>query len=154
MICANCGKAITLHSRYYRAGKNGTVFCSKDCIHEAYEGFYSKQEVDKTIECYVLESEENEEETESMENYKDEISNQASAIKANLETIDGQMMFLGELIEDTEKYPDASAEYMKRGLIQKKLNAIFILIDGQLKGISEYQECISNLVNDGVSDDK
>ena len=47
--CSNCGKPIKLQDRYYRAGKNGTIFCSKACVYEAYEGFYSKQEIDSTI---------------------------------------------------------------------------------------------------------
>ncbi|KSU86569.1 hypothetical protein AS180_17940 [Priestia veravalensis] len=53
MICANCGEAIHSIDRYYRAGKNGTLFCSEDCSYEAFEGFYSKQEVEKTLVCHI-----------------------------------------------------------------------------------------------------
>jgi len=49
MICQNCGKSIEVNNRYYRAGKNGTVFCKKLCIYEAYKGFYTKSEINKTI---------------------------------------------------------------------------------------------------------
>lgn len=50
MECANCGQEIKVNDRYYRAGKNGTVYCSKECTYEAYEGFYSKNEIEKTTE--------------------------------------------------------------------------------------------------------
>ena len=49
MDCSNCGNEIKINDRYYVAGKNGTIFCSKECAYEAYEGFYTKQEVDSTI---------------------------------------------------------------------------------------------------------
>ncbi|WP_077705520.1 hypothetical protein [Virgibacillus dokdonensis] len=106
MICSNCGNGI-LQSRYYRAGKNGSVFCSKDCAHEAYEGFYSKQEVSKTMECHVLENKEKE--VVSMENKNHKIMDQATEIKASLEIMDGQMSFFGELIDDTQQHPEAAA---------------------------------------------
>lgn len=50
MDCSNCGKEIKINDRYYVAGKNGTIFCSKECAYEAFEGYYTKQEVDSTIE--------------------------------------------------------------------------------------------------------
>lgn len=48
MICANCGNQIT--SNHFRAGLNGTDFCSKECSYEAYKGFYSKREVNMQLE--------------------------------------------------------------------------------------------------------
>lgn len=53
MRCANCGESIHLKERYYRAGLNGSIFCTEHCCYEAYEGFYTKQEVDKTIERHT-----------------------------------------------------------------------------------------------------
>ncbi|WP_289891451.1 hypothetical protein [Virgibacillus pantothenticus] len=50
MICANCGENIQANQDYYRAGKSQTVFCSENCCYEAYEGYYSKKEITKTIE--------------------------------------------------------------------------------------------------------
>lgn len=49
MICTNCSTPIKVNDTYYRAGKAGTVFHSKACCYEAYEGFYGKKEVEKTI---------------------------------------------------------------------------------------------------------
>lgn len=49
MQCANCGQEINLGDSYLRAGKNGSIFCSKECVYEAYEGFYTKEEADRTI---------------------------------------------------------------------------------------------------------
>ena len=53
MKCQNCGHEIRVNDRYYRAGKNGTVFCSKDCSYEAFEGFYAKKEINKTMERHT-----------------------------------------------------------------------------------------------------
>ncbi len=53
MKCSNCEKQIKVNGRYFRAGKAGTIFCSKDCSYQAYEGFYTKQEVEKTIERHT-----------------------------------------------------------------------------------------------------
>lgn len=50
MQCQNCGRVLDSKNIFFRAGKNGTPFCSKSCIYEAFEGYYSKQEVDRTIE--------------------------------------------------------------------------------------------------------
>lgn len=47
MLCANCESSITGY--HYRAGMNGCTYCSKFCCYEAYEGFYTKQEVNKTV---------------------------------------------------------------------------------------------------------
>ncbi|WP_161493855.1 hypothetical protein [Virgibacillus necropolis] len=49
MQCANCGKEIEKHDRYYEAEKNGTIFCSKDCAYETYESYFSEHEVDTTL---------------------------------------------------------------------------------------------------------
>lgn len=53
MKCQNCGQEIHVNDKFFRAGKNGTVFCSKDCSYEAFEGFYSKKEIDKTLEHHT-----------------------------------------------------------------------------------------------------
>ena len=50
MCCQNCGHEIRVNDRFYRAGKNGTVFCSKECAYEAYEFFYTKKYINKTME--------------------------------------------------------------------------------------------------------
>ena len=72
MKCQNCGHEIHVNNRFYRAGKNGTVFCSKDCCYEAFEGFYTKKDVDKTMEQHTRPRNDlnNKERGESMENYK------------------------------------------------------------------------------------
>ena len=53
MKCQNCGQEIHVNGRFFRAGKNGTVFCSKDCSYEAFEGFYTKKEINKTMERHT-----------------------------------------------------------------------------------------------------
>ena len=53
MNCQNCGNSIHLEETFYRAGLHGTVYCSTECCHEAYDGFYTKEEVDKTIERHT-----------------------------------------------------------------------------------------------------
>ena len=50
MECQNCGHEIHVNDRFQRAGKNGTVFCSRDCAYEAYEGYYTKKQINKTME--------------------------------------------------------------------------------------------------------
>jgi hypothetical protein len=47
MLCQHCG--LEIGGVHYRAGLNGTDFCSKSCCYEAYKNFYSKQEVNKTM---------------------------------------------------------------------------------------------------------
>ena len=49
MKCSNCEQDIKMNGIYYRAGKNNTAYCSKDCSYEAYAGFYSKRKVDQTM---------------------------------------------------------------------------------------------------------
>lgn len=53
MTCANCGNTIQHSTLFYRAGKNRTSFCSRNCSFEAYEGFYSKDEIRKTLKVYT-----------------------------------------------------------------------------------------------------
>mgnify|MGYP001947030556 CR=1 FL=1 len=50
MKCAHCEHQIYVNDHYYRAGRNGTIYCSTDCAYRAYEGFYAQQEIDKTME--------------------------------------------------------------------------------------------------------
>ncbi|WP_157515400.1 hypothetical protein [Luteimonas abyssi] len=49
LSCAHCGEYLTEHTIIYRAGNNGTEFCSKSCAYEAFEGLYNKQQVDRTL---------------------------------------------------------------------------------------------------------
>jgi len=53
MKCQNCGQEIHVNDRFFQAGKNGTVFCSKDCSYEAFDGFYAKKEINKTMERHT-----------------------------------------------------------------------------------------------------
>lgn len=53
MNCQNCGTEIEINNRYYRAGKNGTTFCSKECAYDAYEGYYTPEEVEKTLTRHI-----------------------------------------------------------------------------------------------------
>jgi len=50
MICSNCGNQIVINASYIRAGRNGTSYCSLECAYEAYEGYYTRKQVDETIE--------------------------------------------------------------------------------------------------------
>jgi len=50
MECQNCANEIHVNDKFQRAGKNGTVFCSRDCAHEAFEGYYTKKQINKTME--------------------------------------------------------------------------------------------------------
>ena len=50
MECQNCDHKIQVNDKFQRAGKNGTVFCSRDCAYEAYEGYYTKKHINKTME--------------------------------------------------------------------------------------------------------
>ncbi|WP_153464808.1 hypothetical protein [Sediminibacillus terrae] len=47
--CANCGEPLHGNNTYFRAGNNGSTYCNKDCAYEAYNGFYSKKQVDQTL---------------------------------------------------------------------------------------------------------
>ena len=50
MECQNCANEIHVNDKFQRAGKNSTVFCSRDCAHEAFEGYYTKKQINKTME--------------------------------------------------------------------------------------------------------
>lgn len=49
MICTECGSSIRKNQTYYRLLNKGAVFCSKDCVHSAYKGFYSDKQINKGI---------------------------------------------------------------------------------------------------------
>lgn len=46
---ANCEEDLSELKSFYRAGNNGTKYCSKQCAYEAYEGFYSREQVNSTL---------------------------------------------------------------------------------------------------------
>lgn len=47
MICTDCNKPIKKNQTYYRFLNKGSVFCSKNCVHSAYKGFYSDSYIKK-----------------------------------------------------------------------------------------------------------
>ena len=53
MKCSNCESEIKVNGRYFRAGKAGTIYCSKSCCYAAYKNYYTKKEVERTIEKHT-----------------------------------------------------------------------------------------------------
>lgn len=112
MLCQNCGHEIGQSENYYRAGNNRTVFCSKDCCYEAFEGFYSRKEVDRTMEEYTHitkeDQEMNKEELQSQEflqGLAHELDSALGDVGLNLNTlkaIDAEMGRIHEGIENTD----------------------------------------------------
>lgn len=52
MICTHCGNSIKKKQTYYRLNNSGSTFCSKDCVHSGYKGFYSDNHIKKGIQKY------------------------------------------------------------------------------------------------------
>lgn len=80
-----------------------------------------------------------------MEDVALKINDLAGDISAALETIYGQMDFFSKLITDMENHPDVSALYVKYGLIQRNLYAVYHLLNYELKKIDEAKKDISKL---------
>ncbi|RKD21121.1 hypothetical protein BEP19_15725 [Ammoniphilus oxalaticus] len=78
-----------------------------------------------------------------------EINSESNTISFTLETIDGGIHFFSELIQDLEQHPEVAALLVKNGLIQRKLSAIYSILDHELSRIKGAQEVISKLSETG-----
>ncbi|HLQ71490.1 MAG TPA: hypothetical protein VK142_06780 [Bacillota bacterium] len=50
MKCEHCEEPIRKTETYCTAGLKHTVFCSKKCAYQAFRKFYTKDEVDQTMQ--------------------------------------------------------------------------------------------------------
>lgn len=53
MICTDCGSSIKKNQTYYRLNNSGSTFCSKNCVHSAYKGFYSDSHIKKGTQSFT-----------------------------------------------------------------------------------------------------
>lgn len=50
--CADCGNSIKNDQTYYRLNNSGSIFCTKNCVHQAYKGFYLNEHIAKGIQAF------------------------------------------------------------------------------------------------------
>ncbi|PAV29260.1 hypothetical protein CIL05_12755 [Virgibacillus profundi] len=87
-----------------------------------------------------------------MQRKLNEINNQAYEVSGGLNTIDGQMIFFGDLIEDMHAHPEEMGKRVQEGDVQKQLYAIYTLLHNELLDIKKCQEEISKISSENLEE--
>src|SRR5699024_1634551 len=81
------------------------------------------------------------------------ISNETSRINSYLDEMDGQLDSSASLIADIERFPVSNITFVKKELIEKKLHAVYRLIDHRIENIKETNHIIKDTSEQGIREE-
>src|SRR5699024_7553712 len=81
------------------------------------------------------------------------IRNETNKINSYLDEMEGQMDFFASLIADIERVPVSNITFVKKELIEKKLHAVYSLIEHRIENIKETNHIIKDTSEQGIREE-